>query len=123
MRTFGPAGSCIAQEGTMALPAGPRVFLDETEEQPGDAELIARYIRPHPDGLGRAYAYLADGPPVAGVVRALREYGGDIGKTAASWGVSEEGVRAVLAFYRRHRPYFEALILLEDDDWTDRDLA
>lgn len=93
-------------------------FLDE-HVVPNEAELIARYIGPKPGKRGRAYAHLpATGPSVAAIVRSLM-VDPDIAEAAAAWGIPEEAVRAAIAFYRRHRAFIDARILLEDDAWTD----
>ena len=92
---------------TQAVPAGD-VDADE---------LIARYVRPHPIGHGRAYAVIADGPSVSAIIRHVMVEDTDVAKTAKSWHMPEDAVRAALAFYQRHEPYFEARILLEDDDF------
>ena len=57
---------------------------------------------------------------VAAIVRGIRGREGDIGQTAADWEMPEEAVRAAIAFYRRHREFIDARILLEDD-WFDQD--
>jgi hypothetical protein len=105
----------------MALPAGPRVLLDETDEQPGDADLIARHIRPHPQKGGRAYAFFPEhGTSVAAVVRTLRENDGDLADTADTWGMTEDEVRAGVAYYRRYRDYIDARIVIDEDQHAPR---
>ncbi len=95
-------------------------FLDE-HVVPDEADLITRYVVPHPGKRGRAYAYLEDtGPSVSAIVRGLR-VDPEIAEMAASWNISEEAVRAAVGFYRRHRAYIDARILLEDDDWNHPD--
>ena len=98
------------------------VSIVDAEESPDrEAELIARYIKPHPDDRGRAYAYFPDyGHSVSAIVRALGQPDGEIGRTATDWDMPEEAVRAAIAFYRRYREYIDARILLEDD-WFDGD--
>ena len=104
----------------MAQPQ-PIPILDADETLDGEAELIARYIKPHPSDRGRAYAWFpAYGHSVAAIVRALRSRGGDVNETAADWEMPEEAVRAAIAFYRRHRALIDARILIEDDRF-DRD--
>ena len=104
----------------MAQPQ-PVPILDADETLDGEAELIARYIKPHPSDRGRAYAWFpAYGHSVAAIVRGIRGREGDIGQTAADWEMPEEAVRAAIAFYRRHREFIDARILLEDD-WFDQD--
>ena len=77
--------------------------------------LIARYIRPHPHEHGRAYAYIADtGPSVSAIIRSLLVGDRNLVEIARDWNVSEDAVRAAIAFYHRHKPYFDARFLLED---------
>ena len=104
----------------MALRAAPQI-LTHREEQPNDAELIARYIAEHPQKRGQAYVYLPDhGHSVAALVRDPRQNGGNIAETAASWDVPEDAVHAVLAFYHRYREAIDARIVIEDDQFVDR---
>ena len=105
----------------MAQPQ-PVTILDADETIDGEAELIARYVKPHPSDRGRAYAWLpAYGQSVAAIVRGIRAREGDIGQLREDWELPKEAVRAAIAFYRRHRPFIDARILLEDDAWTDPD--
>jgi len=95
-------------------------FTNLTTEQEG--ALIARHVLPHPHEPGRANAYLAPGgPSVAAVIRSLRADGGKIGATASSWQITDEAVRAAIAYYRRHRAVIDARLLLEDDAWDAED--
>lgn len=99
----------------MAIQADRTAFpdLDAFEK-----ELIARYIRPHPHEHGRAYAYIVDtGPAVSAIIRDLLVGDRAIPALARGWGTTEDAVRAAIAFYHRHRPYFDARMLLEDDQF------
>jgi hypothetical protein len=85
-----------------------------------DAELIERHIVPHPIKRGRAYARLRDsGYSVATLLRFLDSVDGDVVETARVYELPEESVLAVLAFYRQNKPYIDAVILLENDDWPE----
>ncbi len=94
------------------------LLLDQ-EAAPDEDDLIARYIGPHPDKRGRAYARLRDyGPSVSAIIRDLKADRPFV-ETAASWELPDDAVRAAIAFYRQHRAFVDARILLEDDEWSD----
>lgn len=51
----------------------------------------------------------------------LQTVNGDVQETAMSYELSKEEVLAVLAFYRRHKTYIDALNLIDNDyDWPER---
>ncbi len=101
----------------MALPTERPLSALLDEERPDEAELIARYIHPHPHKSGRAYARVRDtDQSVGAMIRHLQE-DGDISGTAAAYGVPEEAIWAAIAFYRRNRAILDARFLLEEDQW------
>lgn len=73
---------------------------------------------------GRHNARFADSMlEVRLVVEALRLNGGDVARAAATWGVTEDEVRAAARYDERHREVFDAYFLLrreEEDGWNGR---
>jgi hypothetical protein len=101
----------------MALPMNVPMAADPQSYYDEGTELIARYIKPHPNERGREYAMVVDGPSVAAIIRALLGGAGDYAAVAASWNVPTDAVRAAVTFYHRNRAFIDARMLLEDDEW------
>ena len=77
--------------------------------------LIDKYIEPHPHKHGAGDARLAGlGYSVWGLIMELQAYDNDMDRVAQDYQVSEEAIRAVLAFYRRHPAAIDAKILEHD---------
>jgi hypothetical protein len=105
-------------EQSMALPKDEPIAVDPQSYYDEGTELIARYIKPHPSKRGREHAVVVDGPSVAAIIRALLGGVGDYAAVAASWAVPTDAVRAAVIFYQRNRAFFDARMLLEDDEWN-----
>jgi uncharacterized protein (DUF433 family) len=82
-----------------------------------DQELIERYIDPDFDGYpsGPADARLREsGVSVWILVTYLRLFDNDIDEVARQYDIPREAVQGALAFYRSHKPYIDARILLNE---------
>lgn len=63
---------------------------------------------------GRAGAWLrGSGVSIWVIIRALEVYEGDRGRVARDYDLSREEVDAALAYYRRHKKYVDARIVLD----------
>ena len=80
-----------------------------------DDALIARYIASDPLNRGPADARVVDhGGPVWNLIAHHRGTGGDLGQTAAAYGLEPEAVEAAIRYYCRHRALIDARILLNE---------
>ena len=69
-----------------------------------DDDLIKKYIEPNPNRPGPANVRLVPSAlSVWAILGYLEAAHGDICQTAADYDISEEAVRAALAYYRKHR--------------------
>jgi len=86
----------------------PRI-APRTEAAMRDAELIARWIEPHPRRPGVAEARVKGyATPVWALVGHWRAVGRNVGRVAEDYDLPREAVEAALAYYRRHRPLIDA---------------
>ncbi|MCC7371409.1 MAG: DUF433 domain-containing protein [Chloroflexi bacterium] len=93
----------------MAIPQ-PRSDLDEQK-------LIEKHIDLDYDRYPyrRADAWLRESRvSIWVIIRALDTYQGDRDRVARDYDLSQEEVDAALAYYRRHRKYVDARIILEE---------
>lgn len=76
-----------------------------------------RLIAEHVDARwGRADARLQrPGVSVPAIVETLRVYDGDAAQVRDAFALSAEELEAALAYYRRHKKYVDARILLTSD--------
>jgi uncharacterized protein (DUF433 family) len=85
---------------------------------------IERYIVQDAGEPGRHNARFVEyGDHVYAVLNALRrETGdaakGDIAQVAEEWDMSEEAVRAAVAYYQQNRSLYDAYFLLQDEEWN-----
>jgi len=64
---------------------------------------------------GRADARLRSGPSIWAIMVYLDIYDGNRDEIAGHFGISQDEIDAALAFYRRHKKYVDARILLNED--------
>lgn len=80
-------------------------------------ELIARHIWVDPEGEGWAEARLADGGvAVWAIVAAADSAGGHEGAAVERYELSDEQLRAAMAYYRRHKALVDAVVLLSSPE-------
>jgi uncharacterized protein (DUF433 family) len=85
-----------------------------------EQELIDRWIELSPRAPGYAEVVVADyGVSVWLLVNIWLHADGDIAAVMQHYDLPEEAVRAVLAYYRRHKALIDAKILIEDDILAD----
>jgi uncharacterized protein (DUF433 family) len=92
------------------------------DEGTSDA-LIARYVRRDSQNPGRHSARVETedvAPHVWALIGHLRG-GGGIAQTAADYGLPEDAVLAAVAFYAKHRPYIDAVLLINEGFFSDWD--
>ena len=84
-------------------------------------ELIARYIEPNPDKIGRAYFRLVEsGTPMWRFVAELELAHGETARIAEDYGLSPEQIAAALAFYRRYKVIIDDHLFLASQPHPDR---
>jgi hypothetical protein len=97
-----------------------RNVLDDLEISEDEADaLIAQYIRGDPARHGRDRARTGSEEwttPVWQVIAYLQA--ANIPTVAYEYDVSEEAVRAAIAYYRRHRALIDARILLQNEQFV-----
>jgi uncharacterized protein (DUF433 family) len=85
-----------------------------------ERELIDLWIMPHPGKSGYAEAVIVDnGCSVWFIISQWIAYDGDASYIMEAYGLSEEMLKATLAFYRHHKYVIDARMALEEDDWDD----
>jgi uncharacterized protein (DUF433 family) len=96
-----------------------RNILNDLEISEADADaLIAQYIRRDPARHGRDRVRTGTEAwtiPVWQVIAYLEA--ADISTVASEYDVSEEAVKAAIAYYRRHRALIDARILLQNEQF------
>ncbi len=99
-----------------------RTSEQEREEQVRrEQTLIERWIEPRNGKPGHAESVVAGyGVSVWALVNRWLHADGDVAQVMASYDLPEDAMRAVLAYYRRHKAVIDARILLEEDMWGDR---
>ena len=99
----------------MALPKSESILADQPATA-DEAELIARYVKPHPHRGGRAEAWFPEfGYRVATLISYMQSEDATIAQTARHYEMPEEAVRAAIGFYRRNREAIDARITLDLD--------
>ena len=94
------------------------------DEQTAEA-LIARFIQQDPNRYGRHQASVdggEGGPQVWIIINYLRA-GYDVAHVADAYDLSDEAVRAAVAYYERHRELIDAKILLYHEARHARDAS
>ena len=86
------------------------------QQRTRDDALMERYIEPDPHRPGRANARLVDyGTHVWALIGHYKAVGGDALQVAREYDLPLEAVEAALAYYRRHKKYIDATLLLNSD--------
>jgi uncharacterized protein (DUF433 family) len=98
----------------MALPK-----LHDEERLQQDQQLIDRLIEPHNRKRGYAESVIAGNGTSVWVVIHDWLSDGDRQRVLSNWGLSEEALVAVIAYYRQHKYVIDARITLEEDSWND----
>ena len=87
------------------------------ERLAAEAELIKRWIEPHPHKSGRAEAVLVQyGVSIWVLINYWESVDGDIMEVARVYDLPAEAVRAALAYYRQNKYLIDARIALYDDE-------
>jgi uncharacterized protein (DUF433 family) len=85
----------------------------KTKAKPDEDRLIAAHVDAR---WGRAEARLKRaGVSVPAIVESLRVYDGDAAQVRDAFALTPEELEAALAYYRRHKKYVDARILLNSD--------
>jgi hypothetical protein len=87
------------------------------ERLAAEAELIKRWIEPHPRKPGRAEAVLVKyGVSVWVLINLWESVDGDVMEVARIYDLPEEAERAALAYYRQNKYLIDARIALYNDE-------
>lgn len=82
--------------------------------------LTARWIEPHPSKRGYAESVVVDnGTSVWVIINAWLASDGDSVQVKHLFRLSEEALRAALAYYRHHKHVIDARLALEEDEWSN----
>jgi uncharacterized protein (DUF433 family) len=83
---------------------------------PTEDQLLAMHTAPDPDRGGKAYARVKpSGIPIWALIGALPGAGNEPREVARIYDISEAEMEAALVYYRRHRKYIDAVLLLNED--------
>ena len=75
-----------------------------------EQQLVDRLIEPHNQKPGYAESILVDNGTSVWVVIRDWLFDGDLGRVRGNWGLTEEAIDAVIAYYRRHKQVIDARI-------------
>jgi uncharacterized protein (DUF433 family) len=78
-----------------------------------------RLIVPHNRKQGYAESVIVDNGTSVWMVIHDWLSDGDLARVRQNWSLSEEALKAAIAYYRRHKHVIDARITLEEDSWND----
>lgn len=93
--------------------------LTAPQETPDLSSRVDSFIEQDPEKPGRHHArFIENGTRVSAVLGTWRRTNGNVLETRHEWNLPDDALEAAIHYYEQHRDLFDAVFLLEREEWA-----